>query len=112
MSLPEPQKSPHPPGFEHLVLTTPHQVKQRKPYVPPEQPAIFTLQPASPHNTVQASVVEVVSGEIHTEKSTVAQGMPLAITARDNTSYLIRLHQPDNTIAWQFFHSGSSLDFK
>jgi hypothetical protein len=112
MSLPEPQKSPNPPDFAHLVLTSPHLVKQRKPYVPPGRPVVFTLQPTSPHSSTQVSVVEAKSGEVLVKNAPVDRSRPLTIAPQEKTSYLMRLDLPDNTISWQFFHSGSERDFQ
>ncbi len=112
MFLPEPQKSVSPPGFEHLILASQHVVKQRKPFVPPQQSAIFALHPASPLGTVQASVVEAGSGDIVVAGRTVAADTPLVVLPKAETSYLIRLDLPDNNVSWQFFHSGSAEDFK
>jgi len=111
MFLPEPQKSINPPGFEHLVLASHHVIKQRKPFVPPKQPAIFALQAGGLHGTVKASVVEASSGESVVAGQRVAADTPLVVLPKEETSYLIRLHMPDNTVSWQFFHSGNAEDF-
>ena len=111
LELGEPKKSPTPPGFAHLVLTSPHLVKQRQPYVPPEKPTTFVLHAGSPHPSVKASVVAARSGDIVKNNTVVTPNTPLVVTPQEKTSYLIRLDFPDNSIDWQFFHAGSEHEF-
>lgn len=109
--LPELPKNPKPPEFEHLALASPHVLKQRKPYVPPEQPVTFTLNPDSHHQELQATVVAARSGDIIKNSEKVTRHIPLVVTPEEKTSYLIRLDFPDKNTNWQFFHAGSSHDF-
>lgn len=109
--LTELPKNPKPPDFQHLTLASPHVLKQRKPYVPPEKPVTFTLQAESQHHSVAATVVAARSGDRIKSNEQVTQQAPLVVTPREKTSYLIRLDFPDRSTGWQFFHSGSSQEF-
>ena len=110
--LPELPKSPKPPNFQYLTLISPHQLKQRKPYVPPEQPVTFILQAGNRSPELQATVIAANSGDILIKKEKVTPNSPLVVTPREQTSYLIRLDFPDNSVDWQFFHSGNAQEFQ
>lgn len=111
MMLPEPQKTKDALIFDHLVITSPHVVKQRKPFVPPGKPVTFVLNATSRHETATATVVEAKSGKIIHKNQNIDRNTPLVVIPKKQTSYLIRLDFPDRVIDWQFFHSGSLQDF-